>query len=88
MAFGKTITEEKIAETRGIAKDDIKSDVVGDIRHLRHSIIHDIGIATKEVENCKVLKWFNEGDKVFLNEQMFLQMISHVRADLHELRRV
>lgn len=77
---------EKIAETRGIAKDDIKSDVMGDIRHLRHSIIHNIGIATKEVENCKVLKWFNEGDKVFLNEQMFLQMISHVRADLHELR--
>jgi len=76
----------QIAQIKGITKDEIKSDVMGDIRQLRHSIIHNRGTATKEVENCKVLKWFNEGDEVFVSEQMFLQMISHVRADLHELR--
>ena len=77
---------EKIADVRGIKKEEIKSDVMGDIRQLRRSIVHNRGIATKEVEDCKVLKWFSEGEDVFLNQQMFLQMISHVRADLHELR--
>ena len=76
----------QLAQIRGVAKDDIKSDVMSDIRHLRNSIIHNRGVATKEVQNCKVLRWFNEGDRVFLNQQMFLQMISDVHATLCELR--
>ena len=76
----------QIAHARAVTKKEIKSDVMGDIRKLRNSILHNRGIATKEVAACKVLKWFNERDDIFLSEQMFLQMISHVRADLHQLR--
>lgn len=73
----------QIETARGLTKDALKSDVMGDIRRLRQSIIHHRGIAT---DNCKVLTWFTKGDEIFLNEQMFLQMISYVRAYLDELR--
>jgi len=76
----------QIATARGIKKDDLKSDVMGDIGWLRHSIIHNRGIATDKSGNCRVLTWFAKGDNIFLNEQLFLQMISHVRAYLDELR--
>lgn len=76
----------QIAATRGLAKDALKSDVMGDIRLLRQAIIHNRGIATDEFGSCKVLTWFARGDEIFINEQMFLQMISSVRAYLHELR--
>lgn len=75
-----------IATARGLTKDALKPDVMGDIRRLRQSIIHHRGIATDEIDSCKVLTWFTKGDEIFLNEQMFLQMISHVRAYLDELR--
>jgi hypothetical protein len=76
----------QIATAKGVTKDALKSDVMGDIRWLRQSIIHHRGIATGEIGNCKVLTWFAKGDAIFLNEQMFLQMISYVRAYLDQLR--
>ena len=76
----------QIANAKGVTKDVLKSDVMGDIRWLRQSIVHHRGIATDEVGNCKVLTWFAKGDEIFLNEQKFLQMISHARAYLDELR--
>jgi Trypsin-like peptidase domain len=77
---------EQIATARRVTKDDLKSDVMGDMRWLRQSIIHHRGIATNDVGNCKVLLWFAKGEEIFLSEQMFLQMISYVRAYLDELR--
>ena len=77
----------QIATALGLVKgDDLKSDVMGDIRRLRQSIVHHRGIATDEIACCKVLTWFAPGDHIFLNEEMFLQLISYVRAYLAELR--
>jgi hypothetical protein len=85
-SYGEDHYRAQIAHARAVTKDEIKSDVMGDIRQLRHSILHNRGLATKEVAACKVLKWFSEGDEIFLSQQMFLQMISYIRADLYQLR--
>ncbi len=76
----------QVATAKGVAKNELTSDVMGDIRRLRQSIIHRRGIAMDEVSSCKVLTWFSPGDEIFINEQMFLQMISSVRAYLADLR--
>jgi hypothetical protein len=76
----------RIAAIKGVVKDALVSDVMGDIRHLRHAIIHNKAVANDDVAKSRVLKWFVAGDDIFISEQMFLQMISCVRAYLHELR--
>jgi hypothetical protein len=85
-SYWEDLYRVRLAQIRGVAKNRIKSNVMDDIRHLRNSIIHNRGVATTEVQNCKILRWFSEGDKVFLNQPMFLQMISEVHAALSELR--
>jgi hypothetical protein len=39
-------------------------DLWGDIRLLRQSIVHHRGIATAEIERCKLIKWFQPGDLI------------------------
>lgn len=75
-----------IAEIKGMVKVELISEVMGDIRNLRHAIIHNRAVANDNVAKSRVLTWFEAGDDIFINEQMFLQMISCVRAYLHELR--
>lgn len=79
-------SRKQIAAIRGVAKDALESDVMGDIRNLRHAIIHNRAVANDNVAKSRVLPWFAVGDDIFINEQMFLQMISCVRTYLHELR--
>lgn len=79
-------SREHIATIKGVAKDALVSDVMGEIRHLRHAIIHNRAVANDDVAKSRVLTWFAAGDEIFINEQMFLQMISCVRSYLHELR--
>jgi hypothetical protein len=55
---------------------------MGDVRLLRHSIIHHRGVALKNVEACKLLKWFREGDAMILTPQHFEELIPRMRADL------
>lgn len=60
---------EKIAKEKGVTKGDIKSDIMGDLRLIRISIIHHKGIALKEIEKCKILKWYKEGDEIFIDQE-------------------
>ena len=50
-------------------------DLWGDLRRLRISIVHNQGIATSEVQNCKLIRWFQPGDPIMINP-------SHMRAIL------
>ena len=68
----------KIAEITNTRKDNILSDLFGDLRLLRRSIIHHNSIALKEVENCKLLKWFKESDEIFIDQKKLLEILSNV----------
>lgn len=75
----------KIATLKGIAKNDLKSDIMGDLRWLRMSIIHHKGIAMKDVEKCKILKWYKEGDEIFINQENLQEIIMNIKIMLIEL---
>lgn len=64
-----------IANTMSCGKNDIKIPVFNDLRHLRRSIIHRRGIAIKDVSKCEVLKWFSEGEDVFIDESKLEEII-------------
>ena len=74
----------EIASSLGAAKNDITAPVMGDIRFLRQSIIHNGGIAIGEVERCLVLKWFNRGDVIYLDAEKFEKLVVEVKRFIQE----
>lgn len=77
---------EKIAQELGITKDKLKSDIIGDIRLLRISIVHHRGIALQEVENCKVLDWYKENDKIFISKNQLEGILILIYKYLNDLQ--
>ncbi|MBP7671203.1 hypothetical protein KA119_02835 [Candidatus Gracilibacteria bacterium] len=63
-------------------KKTINSDLMGDIRHLRRSIIHNKGLALKEVSSLKILPNFNEGTKIEIDEVYFEQIMILLRNEI------
>lgn len=77
-----------IASALGRAKNELASDVFGDLRHLRRSILHNRAIALPEVGSNRVLAWFHPGDRIHIDEQMFEDLIDAVKRALSEIRRL
>ncbi len=68
----------KIAEYMSRGHTDIVSPVMGDLRLIRHSIIHGKGRAKPNIKNCQVLKWFSEGEEIIITQALFRDMIIHI----------
>jgi hypothetical protein len=76
-----------IAVYLGKQKNDLNIPIMGDIRQLRISIIHHAGVALKEVDRCEVLKWYREGDDIFVDQNKFEEIVFHVKSMLEDLRK-
>ncbi|WP_116473264.1 hypothetical protein [Zobellella maritima] len=76
----------QVAAELGKKKNDLKAPIMGDLRRLRISIIHHGGIALKEVEKCELVKWYKEGDTIFIDKEKFEDVIFHVKNMLNELK--
>ncbi|MHB8855271.1 MAG: hypothetical protein ACYC6K_01460 [Bellilinea sp.] len=76
----------QIADELGIEKTDLKAPIMGDLRLIRISIIHHAGIALKEIENCELLKWYKEGDEIFIDKAKFEDVIYQIQNMLEDLR--
>lgn len=75
---------KKIAQKKRVSPEDLSSDIMGDIRWLRNSIIHHRGIAQKPVEKCKILKWFKEGDEIFIDYEKMKKLFGEIKLQLNE----
>lgn len=59
---------EKIANALGRQnKNELTSDLFGDLGTLRHAIVHNNGKATEKVSNAKILKWFDRGAVILIS---------------------
>lgn len=70
----------KIAEAQGLTKADLKCSIMGDLRLLRHSIIHHAGVALPEVGQAELLKWFGSGDLIAVNELQMEAIVDEVKS--------
>lgn len=75
---------KKIEQALGLEENGVQSDIMGDIRWLRESIIHNKGGAKKEVEKCKVLKWFKKDDEITIDRNMFKEMVRQIYKFIKE----
>jgi hypothetical protein len=74
-----------IAEHLGTTKNELKEPIMGDIRHFRRSIIHHAGVSLPEMERCKVLRWFKEGDTINIDKDKFEIVIFEIKNMVHQL---
>lgn len=72
-------------EAREILNKEVVSDFWGDIKYLRHSIVHSRGIANSDMAKCKVIKWFKPGDKIVLGYQMVQEIFHNMGAYRNEI---
>lgn len=63
-----------IAEAMGRERKEIRSDLFGDIRNYRNSIIHEKAIASSNVSKNKILAWFSPGDQIFVKDSHLKQL--------------
>jgi len=79
---------KEIGKASGVPHEEIKSDFWGDLRLIRHSIVHCRGIASPKMAECKLIKWFKPGDNIKLDYQkmhcIFLYM-GQYRNEIHAL---
>ena len=66
-------------------KNNLKSNIMGDLRLLRTSIVHHKAIAKGEVENCILLQWFKKGDTIYVNSKMFESIIFHIKEYIRQM---
>lgn len=69
----------KVANLFAMPKNELKAPIFGDLRLLRHSIVHHAGIALKNIEKSEVLKWYKEGDNIFVSKSQFEDVIYRLK---------
>ena len=75
-------------KTRSILSKHVISNIWGDIRYLRHSILHNNSIANKDVVRCKILKYFSPGDSIkldFNKMQAIFLFLAEYRNEIHRM---
>ncbi len=77
---------EQIAKELGMKKNDLKVTIMGDLCQIRNSIIHHAGVANKKIKKCELLKWYQEGDEIFIDKTKFKAITDHVRIVLGDIR--
>lgn len=77
---------EKLAVAKGLKKkNDLISQLFGDIGALRHAVVHAGGLATSDVEKCFVINWFKKGDQVFLSPERAIVLIRKIDDEIAQI---
>lgn len=77
----------QIAKIFEVKKSQVKSDIFGDLRLIRHSIIHHNGVAKGDVNKCKLLNWFKPNEEILIDQEKLLQIVSHINRLKLEIKR-
>lgn len=69
----------QLAEAFFGKQDVITSDLFGELRVIRHCILHCRGIADGRVAKCKSLNWFKEGECIAFSGPRLHKIVNHIR---------
>lgn len=83
--YWESSCRNELAQLHQVKPKRIRSDIFGDLRHLRNSIIHHRGIALPEVAKCKIFNWYNEGDEIFICGDKMEDIVSAIKEPRSEL---
>ncbi len=71
----------KVAEEAGAEAKNITSDLMGNLRFVRHWIVHNKSVVDKNCAKIKVLSWqLQEGHELKVTSDMFSTLIDNINA--------
>jgi hypothetical protein len=76
---------EEIAISKGMNNGELNSNLFGDIRYLRNSIIHNNGRANDDVDKCKILRWFRANDQIIIDANKMDLLIAYIKDEINAL---
>lgn len=76
---------DTIASHLSLEKNKLMSPIMGDIRHIRRSIIHRQSRCVLEVERCTHINWFVENDEVVFTKEQFKHVVALVKEYINSL---
>jgi hypothetical protein len=66
----------RLAKAQGLQTDELQERVMGDLRRIRHDVLHHQGVATAQWSGrCQRLRWFGAGDEIFVSERMVYEFM-------------
>lgn len=68
-----------LASHHNVETTQIVSQIFGDLRLLRHSIIHHRGIALPEIGQCKKFSWYEKGDSIFIDGGKMEEIVAAIK---------
>ncbi len=69
-----------IANECNVEQKSIKSDLMGDIRLIRHCIVHKKSVVTDEGQRLKVLQWNLVPGDLVISQSMFMALIVQING--------
>lgn len=76
---------DEIAKSMNLQKDDLKSDIFGELRQIRASIIHNNSIVTSDCEKKVKIVNFGKGEEIFLKQNDVHGIVNAVKSYLRSL---
>lgn len=74
---------QQLAKASGKSNADMQIDIMGDLGLIRGDILHHRGIATKKIDECRILKWFRVGDRIQLDLDQLIEIEDRIHSDLN-----
>jgi len=78
---------KEIEDKHELKTNSITSDLMGDVRFYRISILHNKGISTADMNKCRILGWFKENDKINLTKAQFESIIKQINQEMVNINR-
>lgn len=73
-------TRVAIADALSVRAVDVQAPVFGDLRHMRHCILHVGGVMDERARHLEVLKWFAKGERIVFTRERFYELIQRLRG--------
>lgn len=68
----------EVAKEIGVPAKSIRSDLIGDLRHIRNCIVHNKSQITNQYKKIKVLHWELSEGKLMITKDMFKELIKQI----------
>lgn len=87
-AYWEKSCRNLIAAHHRVQPCQVQSEIFGDLRWLRASILHHKGIALPEVERCKIFKWYKRNDAIFIDGNHMEEIVSSIKKSIYNLYKI
>jgi hypothetical protein len=75
----------RLAEAWGRDLRDVQIEAFGDLRRIRHDIVHNNAVASAAwTGKCTVLHWFKPGELIQINTEQAAEFMEKVRVELRD----